>query len=271
MYIIRRLWHSICDSLAVEPKKKEHIMVAHPNGKMIAFITGANKGIGFEVARQLGRRGMAVILGTRDPQQGAEAATTLRGEGIDARPVRLDVTDEHIIRAAVREVERAFGKLDVLVNNAGVALDRGMQPSEVPLDMLRRTYETNVFGPVAVIQAFLPLLKQSEAGRIVNVSSELASLAQNTNPDFEFHHIKLLAYNSSKTALNAITIQFAHELQDTPIKVNAADPGYTATDFNNHRGTQTVEQGAQAAVRLATLPASGPSGGYFNADGPLPW
>jgi NAD(P)-dependent dehydrogenase (short-subunit alcohol dehydrogenase family) len=230
-----------------------------------------SKGIGFEIARQLGRRGMAVIIGARDPQRGAEAAATLRGEGIEAHPVRLDVTDEHSIRAAVCEVERAFARLDVLVNNAGVALDRGRQPSEVPLDVLRHTYETNVFGPVAVMQAFLPLLKQSEAGRIVNVSSELASLAQNTNPDFEFRHIKLLAYNSSKTALNAVTIQFAHELKDTSIKVNAADPGYTATDFNNHRGTQTVEQGARAAVWLATLPASGPTGGFFNAAGPLPW
>jgi NAD(P)-dependent dehydrogenase (short-subunit alcohol dehydrogenase family) len=207
---------------------KEHIMVAHPNGTKVALITGANRGIGFEVARQLGRRGMVVIIG-------------------------------------------AFGRLDVLVNNAGVVLDRGMPPSQVPLDVLRRTYETNVFGPVAVMQAFLPLLKQSEAGRIVNASTELASLAQNTNPDFEFYHIKLLAYNSSKTALNAVTMQFAHELKDTPIKVNAADPGYTATDFNNHSGTQTVEQGARVVVQLATLPGSGPTGGYFNADGPLPW
>jgi NAD(P)-dependent dehydrogenase (short-subunit alcohol dehydrogenase family) len=255
----------------VEPKQKEHGMVAHPNGKKIAFITGANKGIGFEVARQLGRRSMAVIIGARDPQQGADAARTLGGEGIDAHPVRLDVTDEHTIRAAVREVERVFGRLDVLINNAGIMLDGGMQPSTVPLDVLRRTYEINVFGPVAVLQAFLPLLKQSEAGRIVNVSSELGSLTQNTDPDFEFRHLKLLAYNSSKTALNAVTIQFAYELKDTPIKVNAADPGYTATDFNNHRGTQTVAQGARAVVWLATLPASGPTGGYFNADGPLPW
>jgi NAD(P)-dependent dehydrogenase (short-subunit alcohol dehydrogenase family) len=214
---------------------------------------------------------MAVILGARDPQRGADAATTLSGEGIDAHHVRLDVTDEHTIRAAMQEVERAFGRLDVLVNNAGVALDRGMPPSAVPLDVLRRTYETNVFGPVAVIQAFLPLLKQAAAGRIVNVSTELGSLAQNANPEFAFRHIKLLAYNSSKTGLNAVTMQFAHELQDTPIKVNAADPGYTATDFNNHRGTQTVEQGARAVVQLATLPASGPTGRYFNADGSLPW
>jgi NAD(P)-dependent dehydrogenase (short-subunit alcohol dehydrogenase family) len=213
---------------------------------------------------------MAVMIGARDPQRGTEAATTLSGDGIDAHQVRLDVTDEHTIHAAVQEVGRAFGRLDVLVNNAGVALDRGMPPSEVPLDVLRRTYETNVFGPVAVIQAFLPLLRQSEAGRIVNVSTALASLAQNANPAFEFHHIKWRAYNSSKTALNAVTLQFAHELQETPIKVNAADPGYTATDVNHHRGTQTVAQGARV-VQLATLPASGPTGGYFNADGPLPW
>jgi NAD(P)-dependent dehydrogenase (short-subunit alcohol dehydrogenase family) len=246
-------------------------MVPSPHDKKIAFITGANKGIGFEVARQLGQRGLVVILGARDPQRGADAAMTLWGEGIDARPIRLDVTDAQTIRAAVHEVEQAFDPLDVLVNNAGVALDRGMPPSAVPAEVLRRTCETNVFGPVAVIHAFLPLLKRSAAGRIVNVSSELGSLAQNSNPEFECRHIKLLAYNSSKTALNAVTVQFAHELQDTPIKVNAADPGDTATDFNNHRGTQTVAQGAQAVVRLATLKRDGPTGGYFNAAGPLPW
>jgi NAD(P)-dependent dehydrogenase (short-subunit alcohol dehydrogenase family) len=246
-------------------------MVTESNGRKIALITGANRGIGFEVARQLGRQGRVVLIGARDPQQGAEAATRLRGEGIDARPMRLDVTDAQTISAAVCEVGRAFGRLDALINNAGVALDRGMRASEVPADVLRQTYETNVFGPIALIQAFLPLLKQSAAGRIVNVSSELGSLAQNRNPGFEFRHLKLLAYNSSKTALNAVTVQFAHELRDTPIKVNAADPGYTATDFNNHSGTQTVEQGAQAVVQLVTLGSDGPTGGYFNAFGPLPW
>jgi NAD(P)-dependent dehydrogenase (short-subunit alcohol dehydrogenase family) len=167
---------------------------------------------------------MVVMLGARDAQRGADAAATLRSEGIDARPVRLDVTDAQTIRAAVQEVERAFGRLDVLVNNAGVALDRGMPPSAVPAEVLRRTYETNVFGPITVIQAFLLLLKQSTAGRIVNMSSELGSLTQNINPAFAFRHIKLLAYNSSKTALNAVTVQFAHELKDTPIKANAAGP-----------------------------------------------
>jgi NAD(P)-dependent dehydrogenase (short-subunit alcohol dehydrogenase family) len=237
----------------------------------VALITGANRGIGFEIARQLGLLGLTVLIGARDPGRGAEAAARLRNEGFDARAIVLDVTDPETIGAAVRQVEREFGKLDVLINNAGVALDRGMKPSDVPLDVLRRTFETNVFGPVAVLQAFLPLLRKSEAGRVVNTSSELASLARNGDPAFEFGHINLLAYNSSKTALNAVTVQLAKELRDTRIKVNAADPGYTATDFNQHRGTQTLEQGARSAVRLATLPADGPTGGFFAEEGPLPW
>lgn len=245
-------------------------MTSREVGK-VALITGANRGIGFEIARQLGLLGLAVLIGARDSGRGAEAAARLRKEGLDARAIVLDVTDPETIGAAVREVEREFGKLDVLINNAGVALDRGMKPSEVPLAMLRRTYETNVFGPLAVLQAFLPLLRKSEAGRVVNASSELASLARNGDPDFEFGHLNLLAYNSSKTALNAVTVQIAKELRDTRIKVNAADPGYTATDFNQHRGTQSVEQGARSAVRLATLPADGPTGGFFAEAGPIPW
>ena len=141
----------------------------------------------------------------------------------------------------------------------------------MPAEVLRHTYETNVFGPIAVIQAFLPLLQQSAAGRIVNVSSALGSLTQNSNPAFAFRHSKLLASNSSKTALNAVTVQFAHELKETPITVNAADPGDTATDFHHYSGTQTVAQGAQAVVPLATLGRDGPTGGSFNAAGPLPW
>ncbi len=237
----------------------------------IALITGANKGIGFEIARQLGQRGATVMVGARNPKKGVEAAGRLKDESIDARFVLLDVTNEGTIATAAREVEELFGKLDVLVNNAGIQIDSGLKPSEVPLDELRRTYETNVFGPVAVTQAFLPLLKKSQAGRIVNVSTGLGSLAQNRDPNYEFFAVKHLAYNSSKTALNAITVQFAHELKDTPIKVNAADPGYTATDFNNYKGAGTVEQGATIVVRLATLEKGGPTGGFFNEAGPLPW
>ncbi|HEX6053302.1 MAG TPA: SDR family NAD(P)-dependent oxidoreductase, partial [Gemmatimonadaceae bacterium] len=231
-------------------------MSSHAN--KVALITGANRGIGFEISRQLGHRGFTVLVASRDAARGAAAAAHLVSEGIDAHAIALDVTDPATITAAALAVERVYGHLDVLVNNAGVRLDNGLAPSEVPLATLRSTYETNVFGPVAVIQAFLPLLRRSPAGRIVNATSALGSIAQNLNPDFEFAAMKLLAYNSSKTALNAITVQFAHELRDTPIKVNAADPGYTATEFNGFRGTQTADEGARAAVRLAVLPPGGP-------------
>ena len=236
----------------------------------IALITGANKGIGKEIARQLAAQGLTVLIGARDEGRGAAAAAELTKEGIHARAIVLDVTDQAGIDAATHQIERAYGKLDVLVNNAGIALDSG-PASELDLDTLRRTYETNVFGVFAVTKAMLPLLKKSEAGRIVNLSSGLGSLTQNSDPNWQFAFAKPLAYNSSKAALNMMTVIFADELKDTPIKVNAADPGYTATDLNQHSGPRTVEQGATAAVRLATLPADGPTGGYFDEDGTVPW
>jgi len=236
----------------------------------IALITGANKGIGKEIARQLGAQGMTVLLGARDEGRGSEAAAELKQSGINAHAVRLDVTDEASIEAAARQIESEFGRLDVLVNNAGIALDTG-PASTLEMDVLRRTYETNVFGVFAVTRALLPLLKKSPAGRVVNLSSGLGSLAQNSDPSWEFAPFKPLAYNSSKAALNMMTVIFAAELKDANIKVNAADPGYTATDMNQNNGTRTVEQGATAAVRLATLPDDGPTGGYFDEDGPLPW
>jgi len=243
----------------------------------VALVTGANKGIGEEIARQLGEQGMTVLLAARDAARGEETAAELRQQGIDAHAIRLDVTDPVGMDEAARDVERQFGKLDVLVNNAGIALDRGRPASAIDVDTLRRTYETNVFGVVAVTQAFLPLLRKSDAGRIVNLSSALGSLTQNSetlftsDPGWEFAGVKALAYNSSKAALNMITVIFAAELRDTPIKVNAADPDFTSTDLNQHRGTRTVAQGARAAVRLATLPADGPTGGYFDEDGAVPW
>ncbi len=238
--------------------------------KKIALITGANKGIGKEIARQLGKQGMTVLLGARDTGRGAEAAAELGKEGINARAVQLDVTDEAGLAAAAVKIEGDYGRLDVLVNNAGIALDGG-PASGLDLDTLRRTYDTNVFGVFGVTQTMLPLLKKSEAGRIVNMSSGLGSLAQNSDPAWMFAGVKPLAYNSSKAALNMITVIFAAELKDAGIKVNAADPGFTATDLNQHRGTRTVEQGATVAVRLATLPADGPTGGYFDEDGVVPW
>jgi len=238
--------------------------------RKIALITGANKGIGKEIARQLGAQGMTVLLGARDKTRGAEAAGELTRKGLDAHALLLDVTDQSSIDDAASQIESEWGRLDALVNNAGIALDR-VPPSQLDLDTLRRTYDTNVFGVFAVTKALLPLLRKSDAGRIVNLSSGLGSLAQNSDPQWEFAGVKPLAYNSSKTALNMMTVLFASELRDTPIKVNAADPGFTATDLNQHRGTRTVEQGAAEAVRLATLPADGPTGGYFSDNGPVPW
>jgi len=238
----------------------------------IALVTGANKGIGLEVARELGERGAIVLLGCRDERLGSSAAATLRAEGLDVRPVVLDVTDEATIQAAASRIQSEFGRLDILVNNAGVALDFMAKPSEVPLDTVRRVYEVNVFGVIAVTQAMLPLLKKSERGRIVNVSSTLGSIgiAAKRDPSSAFLPT-ILAYNTSKSALNSATVQFANELRGTPIKVNAACPGYCATDLNRHSGPRTARQGAQTPVRLATLPDDGPTGGFFNDEGPVAW
>jgi NAD(P)-dependent dehydrogenase (short-subunit alcohol dehydrogenase family) len=236
----------------------------------IALITGANKGIGKEIARQLGALGMTVLIGARDPQRGEEAAAELKANGTDAYAIVLDVTDPATIDAAAAKIGAEYGRLDVLVNNAGIALDGGPFGA-LTLDTLRLTYETNVFGVFAVTQAFLPLLKNSAAGRIVNMSSGLGSLAANSDPNSPYAAIKPLAYNSSKAALNMMTVILAAELKDCGIKVNAADPGYVATDLNRHSGPRTVEQGATEPVRLATLPEDGPTGGYFDENGPVAW
>jgi NAD(P)-dependent dehydrogenase (short-subunit alcohol dehydrogenase family) len=236
----------------------------------VALVTGANKGIGLEIARQLAQQSSTVLLGARDEQRGQEAARTLQQEGFDARFIHLDVTDQATIDAAARQIETEFHKLDILVNNAAVALDQ-TPPSGLEMEVLRKTYDTNVFGVFAVTKAMLPLVRKSEAGRIVNMSSGLGSLTQTSDLQLPHAAVNLLAYNSSKSAVNALTVQFANELRDTPIKVNAADPGYVATDLNQHQGYRTVQQGATAPVRLATLPADGPTGGYFDEDGVVPW
>ena len=239
--------------------------------KKIALVTGANKGIGKEIARQLGQQEMTVLIGARDMQRGLEAAAELKKQGIDAHALLIDVADEQSVENAAVGVKSEYGGLDVLVNNAGVALDNQAAASATPLDILKRTYDTNVFGPFAVTKAFLPMLRESSAGRIVNMSSGLGSLTQNSDPNSPYAGIHPVAYNSSKAALNMITVIFANELKDTSIKVNAADPGYVATDLNNNSGPRTVEQGAAIAVKLSTLPEDGPTGGYFNDDGVIPW
>jgi NAD(P)-dependent dehydrogenase (short-subunit alcohol dehydrogenase family) len=229
----------------------------------IALITGANKGIGFETARQLGAQGMTVLVGARDKDRGRAAEGALRGGGADARFVQLDVTDAESVERAAEWIEAEYGRLDVLVNNAGtatVARRRG-SPSQTSLDDMRAVYEINVFGVVAVTNAMLPLLRRADAARIVNVSSEVGSLGSQSDPASPLAQMPASAqYPSSKAALDMLTVMYAKELRDTPIKVNAANPGYTGTDFNDHRGFRTAAQGAEPSVYLATLPDDGPSG-----------
>lgn len=236
----------------------------------VALITGANKGIGLETARQLAQKGYTVLVGARDRERGEKAVQTLCDEGLEARFVHLDLSDKATIDAAAQSVEAQFGRLDVLVNNAGILQDNAA-PGELSEKILRDTYETNVFAPIFVTQAFLPLLKKSPAGRIVNVSSTLGSLQNQGDTSSPFYGTNLLAYNSSKSALNMTTVAFSKELRDTPIKVNAVCPGYVDTDLSNHQGPRTVQQGAIAPVRLATLPDDGPTGDFFDEDGPVAW
>jgi NAD(P)-dependent dehydrogenase (short-subunit alcohol dehydrogenase family) len=240
-------------------------------GEKVALITGANKGIGLEIARQLSEQGTFVLIGARDEARGKEAAASLTARGRAVAPLSVDVTDPASIARAARDIEEQHGRLDILVNNAGITGSFRGAPSEVTLDQLRQVYDTNVFGVVAVTNQMLPLLRRSAAGRIVNMSSGLGSLTLNSDPGSEFADYNLVTYQSSKTALNAITVAYAKELRETAIKVNAADPGFTATDLNSHRGYRSVEQAAVIAVRLATLGADGPTGTFQDENGPVPW
>ncbi|MEV4260324.1 SDR family oxidoreductase [Kribbella sp. NPDC049584] len=234
----------------------------------VALVTGGNKGIGFEVARQLTQLDHCVVLGSRDEDRGRIAAEKLRSDGAQASYVVMDVGDPDSVAAGIRLIDQQHGRLDVLVNNAGIALPEG-PPSEVPVDVLRRVYETNVFGLVAVTQAALPLLRRAEAGRIVNLSSGAGSLALVSGPDWR-PEWNGLAYNTSKSAVNAVTVAFASELRETPIKVNAVNPGFTKTDMSPS-AERTAAQGAAVVVRYATLTADGPTGGFYDENGPIAW
>jgi NAD(P)-dependent dehydrogenase (short-subunit alcohol dehydrogenase family) len=247
----------------------------------IALITGANKGIGFATARLLGARGWTVLAGARDEARGGQAAKLLAEDGADARFVPLDVTDAESVAGAAAWIRAEYGMLDALINNAGIARGDGSgKPTDTTLATLRAVYETNVFGAVAVTNAMLPLLRRARAARIVNVSSELGSITAMTDPASPMFAMASVPYPSSKTALNMITAMYAKELRDTPIKVNAANPGYCATDLNGNSGFRTPEQGAEVSVHLATLPADGPSGQLWGflwsasgdgGYGVLPW
>ncbi|MDT3400050.1 SDR family NAD(P)-dependent oxidoreductase [Streptomyces sp. B1866] len=232
------------------------------------LITGANKGLGYETARRLVAAGHTVYVGSRDPDRGRRAA-----ERLGARAVQLDVTDDASVAAAVRVVE-ADGGLDVLVNNAGVQAEMTdgkvvVGAAEVTAGVMSRTFEANVFGLVRVTHAFLPLLRRSAAPVVVNVGSGLASLTWATTPDAPSYAYPGVAYPASKAAVNMITVQYAKAFPE--LRINAVGPGFTRTDLNQNTGVQTVEQGAEIIVRMAQVGPDGPTGGYFHADGPLPW
>jgi NAD(P)-dependent dehydrogenase (short-subunit alcohol dehydrogenase family) len=236
----------------------------------IVLVTGANKGIGYEIAAGLGALGWGVGVGARHDQRREAAVEKLRAAGADAFGVPLDVTDDASVAAAAGLIEDRAGRLDVLVNNAGITGGMPQTPSAVDPATVRAAVETNVIGVIRVTNAMLPLLRRSASPRIVNMSSSVGSLTLQTTPGTEMGPISV-AYAASKTFLNAVTVQYVKELRDTGILINAACPGYVATDLNGFRGVRTPEQGAAIAIRLATLPDDGPNGGFFDDAGAVPW
>jgi NAD(P)-dependent dehydrogenase (short-subunit alcohol dehydrogenase family) len=243
----------------------------------IAFITGGNRGIGFQTALDLKGQDVKVVIGSRDLAQGEEAVKKLRAAGVDADVLKFDITRPTDYKAAYDYFNSKYGRLDVLVNNAGIAGGTfpGTGPehsaAEVPADLLHRVFETNFFAQVALTDALLPLLKKSPAGRIVNLSSILGSLTLHADPKSPIYNAKSFAYDASKTALNAFTVHLAWELRDTKIKVNSAHPGWVKTDMGGEQAPMELKDGAKTSVALATLPDNGPTGGYFHEGKTLPW
>jgi NAD(P)-dependent dehydrogenase (short-subunit alcohol dehydrogenase family) len=237
-----------------------------------AFVTGANKSIGFETAKQLAELGYFVYIGSRDKTKGLAAIEKLKALGLaNVDCIQLDVTDIDSIKAARKELEEKTKNLDILINNAGISGGFPQPATKVSYDTLRLVFETNFFGAVQVTQAFIALLKKAEQPRIVNVTTELSSLANHSDPNWKFAAFKPAAYGPSKTALNAYTVMLAVELQDTNFKVNCVCPGFTATDFNNHQGTKPVEQAASVIVKYATLDRDGATGKFFSEEGETAW
>lgn len=241
----------------------------------IALITGANRGIGFETARQLGKQGIKVLVGARSEEKGQEAETKLKEEGFDAEFVLLDVDDVKTHESAAKYVEETYGKLDILINNAGIFIDESengvpIGASQTSSEVFRKTFDTNFFNTISITQAFVPLIKKSDAGRIVFLSSGLGSLNLHSDPNSPIYNWKVPAYDISKTALNGYAVHLAYELKDTPIKVNAAHPGSVVTDMNAN-GEIEVEEGAKTSVDLATLPADGYTGKFIHLGNELPW
>ena len=241
--------------------------------KKVALVTGANKGIGLETVRQLASQGITVLLGARDEKRGAEAAKQLKEEGLDVQFLQIDVSDTASQDNAAKFIADKFGKLDILVNNAGVAKDFRVPASHGTLEQWRETFETNVFNLVSLTQKLLPLVKKSDAGRIVNLTSILGSLALHSDPNSPIAGSSSsgTAYNASKAALNMFTVNLANELKGTSVKVNAAHPGWVKTDMGGQEAPLEIPDGAKTSVILATLPDDGPTGGYFYLNDKLPW
>jgi NAD(P)-dependent dehydrogenase (short-subunit alcohol dehydrogenase family) len=245
----------------------------------IAFITGANRGLGLETARELGQRGIVVVIGSRDSKKGEAAAAKLRDEGITAETLAFDVTKTRDHQRAHDYFAEKYGRLDILVNNAGVWKESDpSSPTSVPRpasavspEILRETFETNFFATVDLTQKLLPLIRKAPAGRIVNVSSILGSLTLQADPASPIYSFKVFGYDASKTALNAFTVHLAHELRDTKIKVNSAHPGWVKTDMGGPSATMEVSEGGKTSAQLATLSADGPNGGFFHLGKPVPW
>jgi NAD(P)-dependent dehydrogenase (short-subunit alcohol dehydrogenase family) len=237
----------------------------------IALVTGATRGIGLETVRQLASSGVHTLLAGRDRAKAVDAVLKMQAEGLPVEAIALDVTDDASIAAAVDEIARRHGHLDILVNNAGIARDdRQRKPSEQTLAVWRETFDTNLFGVIAVTQAFLPLLRKAPAARIVNVSSVLGSIALQANPASPYYDYKVPAYNVSKSAVNAWTVQLAYELRDTPIKVNAVHPGYVKTEMNAGEGELDIADGARTSVAMA-LRGDGANGRFVHFEETLPW
>lgn len=236
----------------------------------IALITGANKGIGFETARQLGKEGVKVLLGARDEKRGTEAAQKLKDEGLDVEFVHLDVDNLETHKTVGNHIQENYGKLDILINNAGV-MESPKPASQTSIETYRQIFETNFFNLIALTQTLLPLVKKSEAGRIVNLSSILGSSTVHSDPSSFIYNAKIPAYDISKSALNAFTVHLAHELKDTTVKVNSAHPGWVKTDMGGPNAPLEIEDGAKTSVWLATLPSDGPNGGFFHLKESLPW
>ena len=239
--------------------------------KRHALVTGANKGIGLAITKGLAQLGMTVWMGMRDRARGEEAVSRLRDQGLDVRFLRLDVADDTSVNNAFSALEAGTGALDVLVNNAGIASDTARLPSQMWLKDMKSLFEVNLYGPVRVTQAALPLLKAAPAARVVMMSSGLGSLTLIKDPTSIYSSVNLMDYTASKAALNAVTVSFAKELEPFGIKVNAADPGSVRTDINANTGALTPEEGAATALKLALLGADGPTGGFFASHGRQPW